>query len=99
MKENVNKILLDFRYPLKFERISEIPNIVDLNEIKNLIEIDGGKFIIVENGKPEMVVMSFDDYKKRLLEKKTIPAVVRKEQRIMPKELESEPLKLEDLPL
>ncbi|MBI2041901.1 MAG: hypothetical protein HYT20_02705 [Candidatus Nealsonbacteria bacterium] len=72
---------------------------MDLNEIKNLIEIDGGKFIIVENGKPEMVVTSFEDYKKRLIEKKINPAVIKKEQRIVPKELESEPLKLEDLPL
>ena len=35
-----------------------------LDEIKNLIKLDGGKFIIVENGKPVLMVMSFDDYKK-----------------------------------
>lgn len=73
---------------------------MDINEIKNLIEIDGGKFIIVEDGKPSMVVISFDDYKQKLIEKKIIPA--KKEQRLpqaLPKELESEPLKLEDLPL
>ena len=73
---------------------------MDINEIKNLIEIDGGKFIIVENGKPVMVVISFEDYKNRLIEKKVSPAIIKKEHRqVMPKELESDPLKLEDLPL
>ncbi|MCK4520618.1 hypothetical protein KAT95_01995 [Candidatus Parcubacteria bacterium] len=37
---------------------------MDLDEIKNLIKIDGGKFIIVENGEPVLMVMSFQDYKK-----------------------------------
>ena len=70
---------------------------MDINEIKNLIEIDGGKFIIVENGKPVMVVTGFDDYKKKLIEKKINP--VRREEKLMPQELESEELKLDDLPL
>ena len=39
---------------------------MDLNEIKSIIEIDGGKFIIVENDKPSLVVISFEDYKKHL---------------------------------
>lgn len=73
--------------------------IMDLNEIKNLIEIDGGKFIIVENGKPSIVVTSFEEYKKKLLEKKANPENAKKELRPIPKELESEALKLEDLPL
>ena len=72
---------------------------MELNEIKNLIEIDGGKFIIVEDGKPVMVVISFEDYKNRLIGKKVNPTFVRKEPKPLPKELESEPLKLEDLPL
>ena len=76
-------------------------NNMDLNEIKNLIEIDGGKFIIIEDGKPAMVVISFEDYKKRLMEKKTAApsVIIRKEQKAIPKELESEELRLEDLPL
>ncbi|MGB2762103.1 MAG: hypothetical protein WBC21_01010 [Minisyncoccales bacterium] len=37
---------------------------MELNEIKNLIKIDGGKFIIVENGEPVLMIMGFDDYKK-----------------------------------
>ena len=39
---------------------------MDLDEIKSIIKIDGGKFIIVENNKPSLVVISFEDYKKHL---------------------------------
>ena len=69
---------------------------MDLNEIKNLIEIDGGKFIIVENGKPTMVVVSFEEYKKKLTGKKNNPHPVSNH---VAKELQSEELKLDDLPL
>lgn len=37
---------------------------MDLEEIKNLIKKDTGKFIIVENGEPILMIMSFKDYKK-----------------------------------
>ncbi|MDO8551330.1 MAG: hypothetical protein Q7S03_01455 [bacterium] len=70
---------------------------MDLNEIKNLIEIDGGKFIIVENGKPTIVVTSFEEYKKKLIGRR--PAVHAQEQKPLPKELQEEDLKIEDLPL
>ena len=36
---------------------------MDFKQIKDIIEKDGGKIIIVENDKPTMVVMSFDEYK------------------------------------
>jgi len=65
---------------------------MDLNEIKKLIEEDGGKIIIVENGEPTMIVTSFADYMK----KKAKPE--KKEQKPIPKELEEEDLKIEDLP-
>lgn len=65
---------------------------MDLNEIKKLIEEDGGKIIIVEHGEPIMVVTSFDDYRKN----RTKPE--KKLQKPMPKELEEEDLKIEDLP-
>jgi len=70
---------------------------VDINEIKNLIEIDGGKFIIVEDGKPVMVVTSFEEYKNKLIGKRENPQ--KKEEKPIPKELLEEPLKLEDLPI
>ncbi len=40
---------------------------MDFNEIKNLIQEEGGKIIVVENGKPVMVVLSFEDFKARTL--------------------------------
>ena len=65
---------------------------MDLNEIRQFIEAEGGKFIIVENGRPVMVITSFEDYKKKKLspEKKTKKPV--------PPESEEEDLKIEDLP-
>ena len=65
---------------------------MDLNEIKKLIEEEGGKIIIVENGEPVMVVTSFADYTKN----KTKPE--KKLQKPMPKELAEEDLKIDDLP-
>lgn len=76
---------------------------MDINEIQNLIEIDGGKFIIVEDGKPVMVVISFEEYKKKLFENKINPVKAGQalfaSRQAMPKELASDALKLEDLPL
>jgi len=39
---------------------------MNLDEIKEIIENDGGKLIIVENGKPSMVIMGFEDYKNKI---------------------------------
>ncbi|MBZ9572812.1 hypothetical protein KJA17_01295 [Patescibacteria group bacterium] len=36
---------------------------MDFEQIKNLIPKNGEKYIIVENGKPVLVLMSFEDYK------------------------------------
>ena len=38
--------------------------IMNLNEIKNLINEEGGKLIIADDNGPAMVVMSYSDYKK-----------------------------------
>jgi len=61
---------------------------MDFNEILKIVKADDGKFIIIENGKPTMVVLSFEDYRKK------IDNNLRK----LPEELEEEPLKIEDLP-
>lgn len=65
---------------------------MDLNEIKKIIEEEGGKIIIVENDKPVLVITSFKDYgkKKVKLEKKT--------EKPLPQESNEEDLKIEDLP-
>ena len=44
---------------------------MNLNEIKNLIQADGGKFIIIEDEKPVLVLMNFEEYKK-ILEKRDL---------------------------
>ncbi len=43
---------------------------MELKEIKNLIEKDGGKIIIIEGDNPAIVIMSFEEYKKTLEAKK-----------------------------
>ncbi|MEK7503640.1 MAG: hypothetical protein AAB577_01515 [Patescibacteria group bacterium] len=77
---------------------------MDLNEIKKLIEEDGGKIIIIENGEPVMVVTSFNDYKKgkgvkpesksKEKDMKTLSA----DGQALPPELSNGELKIEDLP-
>ena len=38
---------------------------MDFRELKRIIQDDtGGKFIIIENDQPVMVIMSFDEYRK-----------------------------------
>ena len=66
---------------------------MEFEEIKKIIEIEGGKFIIVEEGKPVMVILSFEDYKKRI---KGLDQP--KTQKTLPPELANDELKIEDLP-
>jgi len=37
---------------------------MDINDIKQFIPEDGEKIILIENGKPVVVLMSFNTYKK-----------------------------------
>ena len=70
---------------------------MDLNDIKKLIETEGGKIIIVENGEPVMVVVSFGDWQKNKGKAEVKPQV--KTPKPLPKELAEDDLKIEDLPL
>lgn len=36
---------------------------MDLNEIKSLLGNGGGKIVIVEDGKPTLVILSYEEYK------------------------------------
>ena len=49
---------------------------MNLSQIKNLVKHNGDKFIVVEDGEPELVIMSFQEYEKlnnlRLSEKHII---------------------------
>ncbi|QQG45019.1 MAG: hypothetical protein HYW89_03380 [Candidatus Sungiibacteriota bacterium] len=37
---------------------------MDFSKLKNLVKHNGDKFVFVENGEPEMVMMSFKEYEK-----------------------------------
>ncbi len=71
---------------------------MDLNEIKKLIEEDGGKIIIVENDEPVLVIISFDDYKRMKAKPEKAKERVERAPKPLPPELNSEELKIEDLP-
>ena len=43
---------------------------MDINQIKNLMQEDKAKIIIVENGRPVLVIVSFDEYQKKFLKEK-----------------------------
>ncbi|MDO8474372.1 MAG: type II toxin-antitoxin system prevent-host-death family antitoxin [bacterium] len=69
---------------------------MDFNEIKNLIQQEGGKIIVVENGKPVMVVLSFEDFKARNAKKVQAQTPVPFPQEELQGE---EELTIDDLPL
>jgi len=70
--------------------LKERENNMDLDEIKKIIENEKGKVVIIENGKPTIVVSKFGEnpMKAEKLAKKEIP-----------EELKQEELKIEDLPI
>lgn len=49
------------------------------NELKKIINIAGGRYIIVENGKPAYIVMNFEEYKEAVLNRKELRALTEKE--------------------
>ena len=74
---------------------SEEGSIMDLEELKRILKKDKGKIIIVENGKPIMVVLAYEN----LIEQDSIkevaePLLEEEERRPVPGELT-----IDDLPL
>ena len=63
---------------------------MDFGELKKIIDSKESKVVIIENGKPVMVVMSYEDYEGRFKGEEKVKEI--------PKELADEPLKIEDLP-
>lgn len=80
---------------------------MNLEEIKNLMKLDKGKFIIVEEGKPILVVVSFEDYKKmvgspeELISQQPVPTTENNQetQDYGSEETDEESLNIEDLPV
>jgi len=48
-------------------------------EIKEILDAAGGRYIIVENGKPAYIVMNFEEYKEAVLKQKELRALTEKE--------------------
>ena len=79
---------------------------MDLNQIKEIIKADKGKLIIMEDGKPVLVIMDFADYAQSInknlsRENFSAPASSVQEAKVqneIPPGLKEEPLKIEDLP-
>ena len=73
---------------------------MDLNEIKKIVPGNGEKYIFIENGKPVLVLLSFEDYqktfnskeKKETEQEKTLPLIPQNTPKI------KNELTLEDLP-
>jgi len=49
------------------------------DDLKNIIDLAGGRYIIVENGRPKYIVMNFDEYKSAILDRKSIQSLTEEE--------------------
>jgi len=69
---------------------------MDFNEIKKIIEEEKVKVVIANDDGPNLIIMTVEDYRRMKggvrIEEKTASAPV------IPRELESESLKIDDLP-
>ncbi len=48
-------------------------------ELKEIIDLSGGRYIIVEDGQPRYIVMNFDEYKEAILDRKRLQGLTEKE--------------------
>jgi len=48
-------------------------------DLKEVLNLAGGRYIIVENGKPAYIVMSFEDYKETILGQKGLQGLTEEE--------------------
>jgi len=70
---------------------------MDIKELKKIIEKEKGKIIIVEDGKPVIVAMSFEEYMGKKVEEKDEKIIPFPESGNHLHE-EEEELKIEDIP-
>lgn len=70
---------------------------MDLNEIKKLLGKEGGKLVIIEDGKPTMVVYSYETYSDSGVEKEevTYNEIPQQPQ----EEISNDELTIDDLPV
>ncbi|HNY35867.1 MAG TPA: hypothetical protein PLD14_02260 [Candidatus Pacearchaeota archaeon] len=68
---------------------------MELKEIQKIIEEEGGKIVLAQENGPTLIIMKLEDYRN----KKETKAEVKTEQiSKVPRELETETLKIDDLP-
>ena len=68
---------------------------MELNEIKKIIEEEGGKIILAQDNGPTLIIMKLEDYRN----KKEVKSEVKIEQAPrVSREVEVESLKIDDLP-
>ena len=74
---------------------------MNLHELKDIIQKDGGKIIIVENDKPELVVMAFEEYRAKIKGKPVSLPVepVQRNDDLSGQDRERSDLTIDDLPL
>jgi len=48
-------------------------------DLKEILDLAGGRYIIVEDGKPAYIVMNFDEYRAAVLERKSIQTLTEEE--------------------
>lgn len=68
---------------------------MDFNEIKKIIKEEGGKVIVTCEGEPALIIMTLEDYRGK--KEVRIENKVESSPKI-PRELEAESLKIDDLP-
>jgi PHD/YefM family antitoxin component YafN of YafNO toxin-antitoxin module len=76
--------------------------ILNLDDLRQLIESEGGKVVIIENGKQPLVLTTLEEYKKAkqaIQPPMSFGTQFAADVRPVPKEFEEEPLKIEDLPV
>lgn len=68
---------------------------MELKEIQKIIEEEGGKIVLAQENGPTLIIMKLEDYRS----KKEAKVEVKTEQiSKVPRELETETLKIDDLP-
>lgn len=48
-------------------------------DLKEVMDLAGGRYIIVENGRPKYIVMNFDEYRTAVLDRKAVQALTEEE--------------------
>ena len=48
-------------------------------ELKEIMDLAGGRYIIVEDGQPKYIVMNFDEYRSAVLDRKAVQTLTEEE--------------------